>query len=129
MLTTEQMENLRTIGEGLGFLVMLVLGRHDVRDALRRVRKRAPLSIADAPEPETGDERIAVRRSELNVLVRKVGELVKKVDELVDLVQDHQNRLDEADADKDTVSAALRELATVVREFRNEVAELKKGAA
>lgn len=128
MLTTEQMENLRTIGEGLGFLVMLVLGRHDVRDALRRVRKRVPLSIAETPEQETGDERIAVRRSELNVLVRKVGELVKKVDELVDLVQDHQNRLDEAEADKDTVSAALREVASVVREFRVEVAALKNAS-
>lgn len=128
MLTTEQMENLRTVGEGLGFLVMLVLGRHDVRDALRRVRKRVPLSIAETPEQETGDERIAVRRSELNVLVRKVGELVKKVDELVDLVQDHQNRLDEAEADKDTVSAALREVASVVREFRVEVAALKNAS-
>lgn len=130
MLTAEMMEKLRTVGEGIAFLAMIVMSRREMKDAIRRARKaKAPLSIAEAPEPETGDERVAVRRSELNVLVRKVAELVRKVDELTDLVRDHQNRLEEADVEKIQVSAALRDLASVVRDFRAEVATLRKGAA
>lgn len=125
MLTPETTtEGLRLFAEA----VMAVWTVFTAKKEIQKRRKRAPLSIASEEEEDQGDRRGPVRRSELNILTRKLTDLVEKVDDLVDAVTDHQNRLDELDAHRGEMAAALRDLTEAIGGIRGDIAKLRSNA-
>lgn len=98
------------------YVAAAVVGATTVWGA-RKVRKHRQVQREEGEAVEFEDDddrRLVVRRSEFNVLVRKITDLVRKVEDLVDSVRDHKNRLDEHDRDRLEIKAALRDVLDAI---------------
>lgn len=122
MLTPEVTNGLRLFAEGVMVVWSVFTAKREIQ---KRRQKNAPLSIAGDELDEFVDRRSGVRRSELNVLIRKLAELAEKVDALTDAVTDHQNRLDELDTHRTDMALALRELTSAIGGIRGDIAALR----